>query len=79
VNLQGEGKLTLKTGCKGYSSQVTLYALSTIKVNATSDYVPSVPVNFEECIKDWQTVTWDKLPLHKPLVHVMSSADDLRI
>jgi hypothetical protein len=79
VRLQGKGKLTLKNGCKGYSSQIKLYALSAITVNTTSDYVPSAPVNFEDCLKEWQTVTWENLPLHKPLVNIMSSADDLRI
>jgi hypothetical protein len=35
LKLQGKGKLTLKPGCKGYSSYVTLYAISTLSTNLT--------------------------------------------
>jgi hypothetical protein len=37
LKIQKEGKLTLKAGCKGYSSYVTLYATSTIVTNVTDD------------------------------------------
>lgn len=49
LKLQKEGRLTLRAGCKGYSSYVTLYAISTLTTNLTNDYVPSAPVNFDCC------------------------------
>jgi hypothetical protein len=41
--------------------------------------MPSVPINFDNCFEDSITVPLEKIPLHIPLVNVMSSADDLRI
>jgi hypothetical protein len=35
LKLEKEGKLTLSSGCKGYSSYVTLYAVSTSIMNVT--------------------------------------------
>jgi hypothetical protein len=77
--LQKEGKLSLRDGCKGYSSHVTLYAISTIETNVTNDYVPSAPINFDNCFEDLKDTPIENLPLHTPLVNVMSSVDDLRI
>jgi hypothetical protein len=77
--LEKEGKLTLNSGCKGYSSYVTLYAVSTSIKNVTNDYVPSAPVIFDNCFEDMKDVPFENLPLHTPLVNVMSSVDDLRI
>jgi hypothetical protein len=48
-------------------------------VNVTSDYVPSAPVLFDNCFEDLWNVPFKKLPLHTPLVNVMSSVDDLGI
>jgi hypothetical protein len=79
LKLQNEGKLTLKPGCKGYSSYVTLYAISTVTTNMTSDFVPSVPVNFDCCFENIDDVEFQDLPLHVPLVNIMSSIDDLRV
>jgi hypothetical protein len=79
LKLQKEGKLRLRNGCKGYSSRVILYAITTIEMNVTSDYVPSAPINFDNCLEDLKTAPFDNLPLHAPLVNVMSSVDDLRI
>jgi hypothetical protein len=79
LKLQSKGKITLKAGCKGYSSHVTLYAISTIETNATSDYVPSAPVDFDNCFEEVKSDQLEDLPLHAPLVNVMSSVDDLRI
>jgi hypothetical protein len=42
LKLQTEGKLTLKRGCKIYSSYVTLYAVSTLTPNLTNDYLPTL-------------------------------------
>jgi hypothetical protein len=79
LKLQGEGKMTLKNGCKGYSSYVTLYAVSTTVVNVTNDYVPSAPVNFDDCFEELKSEEFKSLPLNTPLVNVMSSIDDLRV
>jgi hypothetical protein len=40
LKIAQEGKLTLKQGCEGYPSYVTLYAISTFTTNLTNDYVP---------------------------------------
>jgi hypothetical protein len=48
-------------------------------MNVTSDYVPSPPVNFDNCFEDLKGMPFENLPLHTPLVNVMSSVDDLRI
>jgi hypothetical protein len=79
LKLQKEGKLSLRDGCKGYSSHVTLYAISTIETNVTNDYVPSATINFDNCFEDLKDTPFENLPLHAPLVNVMSSVDDLRI
>jgi hypothetical protein len=52
LTLQKDGKLTLRAGCKGYSSYVTLYAVSTLTTNVTNDYVPSAPVDFDCCFQN---------------------------
>lgn len=79
LKLKGEGKLTLKPECKEYSSYVTLYAISTFYVNLTNDYVPSAPIDFDCCFEGVKDVNFEELPLHIPLVNIMSSVDDLRI
>jgi hypothetical protein len=79
LKLETEGKLTLKPGCKGYSSYVTLYALSTLYTNLTNDYIPSAPIDFDCCFEDLEKVDFEKLPLQIPLVNVMSNIDDLRV
>jgi hypothetical protein len=79
VKLQKEGKLTLKPGCKGYSSHITLYATSTITTNLTEDYVPSAPVDFDCCFENIGKIHFEELPLKIPLVNVMSDMDELRI
>jgi hypothetical protein len=79
LNLQKEGKLTLKPGCKSYSSYITLHAVSTITTNVTNDCIPSAPVDFNCCFEDVQKVNLEDLPLHVPLVNIMSNMDDLRV
>lgn len=79
LKLQKEGKLTLEPGCKGYSSYVTLYALSTFYTNLTNDYVPSAPIDFDCCFEDLEKLNFEELPLQIPLVNVMSNIDDLRV
>jgi hypothetical protein len=79
LRLEKEGKLTFNSGCKGYSSYVTLYAVSTSVMNVTNDYVPSAPVIFDNCFEDMKDVPFENLPLHTPRVNVMSSVQDLRI
>jgi hypothetical protein len=73
--LYNEGKLTLESGCKGYQSYVTLYAVSTSIVNVTSDYVPIAPVNFDNCFDDLKTISFEKLPFHTHLVNISSLHD----
>jgi hypothetical protein len=79
VRIQNKGKLTVKPECKGYSSYVTLYAMSTIVTNLANDYIPSTPVNFDCCFEDLKNVNFEDLQLHVPLVNIMSSVDDLRV
>jgi hypothetical protein len=79
LKIQAKGKLTLKAGCKGNSSYVTLYAMSAITTNLTTDYIPSAPVNFDCCLEDVERVNFEELPLHVPLANVMSNMDDLRV
>jgi hypothetical protein len=79
VKLQDKGKLTLQPGCKGYSSIVTLYAMSTLTTNSTNDYIPTAPIDFDCCFENFKDAKFEDLPLHVPLVNIMSSIDDLRI
>jgi hypothetical protein len=53
--------------------------MSTSVVNMTNDYVPTAPIDFDNCFEDLKNIPFEKLPLHTPLVNVMSSVDDLRI
>jgi hypothetical protein len=50
-----------------------------VTTNVTSDYVPVAPVNFDCCFQDVKDVKFEELPLHVPLVNIMSSIDDLRL
>lgn len=79
LKLEKEGKLTLKPCCKGYSSYLTLYAISTLSTNLTNDYVPSAPTEFVCCFENSENAKFDDLPLPIPRVYAMSSADDLWI
>jgi hypothetical protein len=79
VKLEKEGKLTLKPGCKGYSSYVTLYAISTFSTNLTNDYVPPATINFDCCFEELKNAKFEELPLKIPLANIMSFVDDLRI
>lgn len=53
--------------------------MSSMVTNSTNDYVPYVPVNFDCCFEDLKDVNFEDLPLHTPLVNIMSSIDDLRV
>jgi hypothetical protein len=79
VRLPQKGKLTLRPSCKGYTSHVTLYAMSTFTSNVTNDYVPAATIDFDCCFENFEQLNLKELPLHIPLVNVMSSIDDLRI
>jgi hypothetical protein len=46
--------------------------------NVTNDYEPSIPINFDKCFEDIKIVTFENLPLHTPLINVMSSIDELK-
>jgi hypothetical protein len=79
LKIQTKGKLTLNAGCKGYTSYVTLYSMSAITTNLTTDYVPSAPVDFDCCFEDVERVNFEKLPMQVPLANVLSNTDDLRV
>jgi hypothetical protein len=79
LNLQKKGKLTLRARCKGYSSYVTLHAISTLITHLTNDYVPTAPVDFDCCFENLKDINFKQLPLHIPLANIISSMDDLRI
>jgi hypothetical protein len=79
LKLLKKGKLTLGAGCKGYSSYITLYAMSTLTTNVTNDYVPSAPIDFDCCFENLKEEKLEHLPLHVPLMNILSSVDDLRI
>jgi hypothetical protein len=79
LKLQKKGNLSLKPGCKGYSSYVTLYAVSTFNTNLTNDYVPYAPVDLDCCFEDTEKVNFESIPLHVPLVNIMSNMDELRV
>jgi hypothetical protein len=79
LKIQKEGKVTLKPGCKGYSSYVTLYATSTFVTNVTDDFVPTAPIDFDCCFENLKDVKFEQLPLQVPLVNIMSSMDELRV
>ena len=79
VIIVNEGKLMLKQNCKAFSSYVTLYAITTVTTNVSTDFMPSVPIDFDCCFNIDKISTQDKIRLDVPLVNLMSSADDLRI
>jgi hypothetical protein len=53
--------------------------MSTVYRNVTNDYVPSAPIDFDCCFEDLKQINLEELPLHIPLVNIMSSMDDLRL
>ena len=50
INIQERCKLTLQQGFKAYTSNVTLYAMTTIKKNVSNDFLCTVPMDFECCL-----------------------------
>jgi hypothetical protein len=79
LRLQNKDKLTLQPSCKGYSSYVNLYAMVTFTTNLTNDYMPTATIDFDCCFENFEEVKFEELPLHVPLINIMSSIDDLRI
>jgi hypothetical protein len=79
IGLSGRGRLTLQPGCKAYTSYVTLYAMSTTVKNISTDFLPTVPMNFDCCVIFGKTNEISQLPLSIPLSNVLSSVDGLRI
>jgi hypothetical protein len=79
VDLTGRGRLTLRPGCKAYTSYVTLYAMSTNIKNTSNDFLPTVPMDFDCCLIFEQTKAFSQLPLSIPLSNILSSVDDLRV
>jgi hypothetical protein len=77
LKLQQKGKLSLKSGCKGYSPYVTLYAMSTSITNITGDYVPIACIDFDCCFDNLEDVKFEHTPWNIPLTNVMSSVYDL--
>ena len=78
--LQGRGKLYLPPRCKGYSTQSTLYALSTITQNSTQeDVLPLASVNLDCCLSENEKEQLREIPLQEPLTHILSSIEDLSI
>jgi hypothetical protein len=79
IDLNGRGNLMLQSGCKAYTSYVTLYAMSTIVRNISNDFLPTVPMDFDCCLVFEKTKDFSQLPLSIPLSNILSSVDDLRI
>jgi hypothetical protein len=53
--------------------------MSTFTTNLTNDYIPTATTDFDCCFENFEEVKFEDLPLHVPLVNIMSSIDDLRI
>jgi hypothetical protein len=79
IDIKERGRLTLQSGCKAYTSYVTLYAMSTISKNISNDFLPTIPMNFDCCLTFEETKDFSQLPLSILLSNIMSSVDDLRV
>jgi hypothetical protein len=47
--------------------------------NKSNDYISTTPIDYDCCFENFKEVKFEDLPLHVPLVNIMSSVDDLRI
>jgi hypothetical protein len=80
TKLQGRGKLHLPPRCKGYSTQSTLYAISTMISNSShEDILPVAPVDLDCCLTVQEKEQLSELTLNKPLSNILSSVEDLKI
>lgn len=80
IKISDTGILTLLPGCKGYSPYVTLYAMQIKDSNSSNDVVPIAEVNFDCCFDENKNADKNlNIPVHVPLVDVLSSQDDLRL
>ena len=78
--LQNRGKLYLPPRCRGYSTQSTLYALSTLeRNNSQEDILPLAPVDLDCCLTEYEREQLHGLPLKKPLTNILSSIEDLNL
>jgi hypothetical protein len=78
--LQNRGKLYLPPRCKRYSTQSTLYALSTLSRNSSQeDVLPLASVELDCCLTEYEREQLHELPLQKPLTNNLSSVDGLNL
>ena len=78
--LQNRGKLYLPPRCRGYSTQSTLYALSTLeRNNSQEDIIPLAPVDLDCCLTEYEREQLHGLPLKKPLTNILSSIEDFSL
>jgi hypothetical protein len=56
-----------------------LYAISTNSVNASQDFVPTIPLDFDCCLTFEKAKEFEEIPLSVPLSNILASADDLRL
>ena len=80
LTLQSRGRLFLPPRCKGYATQSTLYALSTlVRNNSQKDVLPVAPVEIDCCLTKYEKEQLREIPLQKPLTNILSSVEDLNL
>jgi hypothetical protein len=80
MKLQGRGKLYLPHRCKGYFTQSTLYAISTIvRNNSQDDVLPLAPIDLDCFLLIQEKEKLSEISLNKPLSNILSSVEDLKI
>jgi hypothetical protein len=80
LTLQNREKLSLPPRCKGYSTHITLYALSTLTYNnSREDVLPLAPIDIDCCLTSFEKEQLHEIPLQKPLTNILSSVEDLNL
>jgi len=74
LTLQSRGRLFLPPRCKGYATQSTIYALSTLVRNNSQKDV--LPVETDCCLTKYEKEQLREIPLQKPLANILSSVED---
>ena len=81
LNLQivNTGILKLKSDCTAYTNQVTLKASNEKEYNVTTDFLPTVPINFDCCVDAEIATKLSHIVTDVPLNNLMNNVDDLKI
>lgn len=79
LRIENTGILKLKPGCTAYTNHVTLEAMKEKESNVTTDFLPTVPINFDCCIEAEKATKLSHIVTDIPLNNLMNNMEDLKV